>query len=91
MNSYPPGCSRGDIDTPEAEAWDAAVDELADVDLDPVLMVQVIKALAPMLRDYCAAEYRAGYQDGSRDGEEASFDKIREAADKLYRMKEGEK
>lgn len=66
---YPPGCMTNDADSPAAQAWEAALDELVGVDIDPVLMVQVVKALAPVLTAALATDYRSGYNDGYYDAE----------------------
>lgn len=74
MNNLPPGCSGNDIDSSNAEAWDATIDELASIDIDPVLMVRLVKAIAPWVQKEIAAAYRQGVQDGALDHEHYNLD-----------------
>ena len=69
MNSYPPGWNYNDADSPQAEAWEAAIEELSGIEIDPVLMVRLVSTMAGFLRTIESESYRMGYNDGITDGE----------------------
>jgi hypothetical protein len=67
MRGYPPGCSYNDADSPENEVWEDCMDELAGMNFDPVLLVRIIKAIAPLMTETMVSEWKEGYQQGKDD------------------------